>query len=63
MHIPLEVVTDRSISILETVVEYLRDSAGLKNHQIAMLLNRSDKTVSTVYIRTKNKRITLKNAG
>ncbi|HII72239.1 TPA: hypothetical protein HA265_05790 [Candidatus Woesearchaeota archaeon] len=55
-HIPLEVVTDRSLSILEIVVEYLRDKAQLKNSQIAAILNRSRKTVSTVYIRTKKKR-------
>jgi DNA-binding NarL/FixJ family response regulator len=56
MQIPLSVVTDRSVSILEVVVEYLRDRAMLSNRQIALLLNRSDKTVSTVYIRTMKKR-------
>jgi hypothetical protein len=62
--IPLSVVKDRSVSILEIVVEYLRDKAGMTNHQIAILLNRSDKTVSTVYIRTKKKRTAmLHNAG
>jgi IS30 family transposase len=54
--IPLSVVTDRSVSILEVVVEYLRDKAKLTNHQIATALNRSDKTISTAYIRTKKKR-------
>jgi hypothetical protein len=56
MNIPLAVVTDRSVSILEVVVEHLRDNTKLANHQIATLLNRSDKTISTVYIRTKKKR-------
>lgn len=56
VQIPLSVVTDRSLSILEVVVEYLRDKANMSNHQIAVILNRSDKTVSTVYVRTKKKR-------
>jgi DNA-binding NarL/FixJ family response regulator len=56
IQIPLSVVTDRSVSILEVVVEHLRDKAKLSNHQIATLLNRSDKTVSTVYMRTVKKR-------
>jgi DNA-binding NarL/FixJ family response regulator len=55
-NIPLSVVVDRSLSILEVVVEYLRDKAEFTNHQIALMLNRSDKTVSTVYMRTKKKR-------
>ena len=56
VQIPLSVVKDRSVSILEVVVEYLRDQIHLSNHQIAVILNRSDKTVSTVYMRTKKKR-------
>ena len=56
VQIPLSVVKDRSLSILEVVVEYLRDQASFTNRQIAITLNRSDKTVSTVYMRTKKKR-------
>ena len=56
VQIPLSVVKDRSVSILEVVVEYLREQARFTNHQIAVILNRSDKTVSTVYVRTKKKR-------
>ena len=63
IQIPLSVVTDRSVSILEVVVEHLRNKARLSNHQIAMLLNRSDKTVSTVYMRTKKKRTKTNDAA
>lgn len=56
VQIPLSVVKDRSLSILEVVVEYLRDRANFTNRQIAVTLNRSDKTVSTVYMRTRKKR-------
>jgi hypothetical protein len=62
VNIPLSVVTDRSLSILEVVVEYMRDKAQFTNHEIAVLLNRSDKTVSTVYMRTKKKRFKLAKA-
>jgi DNA-binding NarL/FixJ family response regulator len=62
VNIPLSVVTDRSLSILEVVVEYMRDKAQFTNHEIAVLLNRSDKTVSTVYMRTKKKRSKLAKA-
>lgn len=63
IQIPLSVVKDRSLSILEVVVEHLRDRTHLTNHQIATVLNRSDKTVSTVYIRTKRKRTGHHNAA
>lgn len=53
--IPLSVVTDRSLSILEVVVNYLSEKTALRNHQIAVLLNRSDETVSTVLRRAKKK--------
>lgn len=62
VNIPLSVVTDRSLSILEVVVEYMREKALFTNHEIAVLLNRSDKTVSTVYMRTKKKRFKLAKA-
>lgn len=63
VQIPLSVVKDRSVSILEVVVEYLRERAHFTNHQAAAALNRSDKTISTVYMRTKKKRSTGNNAA
>ncbi|HII71723.1 TPA: hypothetical protein HA265_03130 [Candidatus Woesearchaeota archaeon] len=53
--IPISTVRDRSVSIMERVVEHLRDS-GMTNQQVAAVLNRSRKTVSTVYTRAKEKR-------
>ena len=53
--IPVSVVRDRSLSILEVVVQYLTDKTSLTNHQIALLLNRSDETVATVRRRIKKK--------
>jgi len=54
--IPLSIVKDRSLSILEVVVKYLIENTALSNHQIALLLNRSDKTIWTVYNRVKCKK-------
>ena len=53
--IPLSVVKDRRLSILEIVVKYLAEKTVLSNHQIALLLNRSDKTIWTVRDRAKKK--------
>ena len=53
--IPLSIVRDRSLCILEVIVKYLKEEQGLKNHEIAVLLNRSDKTIWTVYSRARKK--------
>ena len=60
--IPSSVFKDRSVSVLEVLVEYLKDKKNLSFHQIAMLLNRNDRTIWTVYNRTKRKGV-LKNDG
>jgi hypothetical protein len=46
--IPLDIFTHRDRSILETLIHYLRSELSLTNHQIARLLDRSDKTVWAV---------------
>ena len=53
--IPLVVVCDRNLSILEVVVVYLKDKLNLRNAVIAKLLDRSSKTVWTCYNRAKKK--------
>jgi len=54
--IPSRILRDRTLSILEAIVEYLREERGLTFHQIAVLLNRDDRTIWTVYRRAKEKR-------
>jgi len=54
--IPLSVVCDRDVSIFETIVEYLKETYGLTYHEIAVLLNRDDRTIWTVYKRAQKKR-------
>lgn len=47
---------DRMLSVLEVLVEYLKDKKELSYHEIAVLLNRDDRTIWTVYSRVKKKR-------
>jgi hypothetical protein len=54
--IPLSIVADRDVSIFETIVEYLKEHYGLSYHEIAVLLNRDDRTIWTVYNRASKKR-------
>jgi hypothetical protein len=54
--IPSFVFRDRSVAVLECLVEYLHDNKHLSFHEIALLLNRNDRTIWTVYNRAKKKR-------
>ncbi len=54
--IPSKIFRDRKLSVLEAIVEYMKDELDLTFHDIARLLNRDDRTVWTVYSRTKKKR-------
>lgn len=54
--IPAFILRDRSVAVLESITEYLKDEKGLTYHEIAVLLNRDDRTIWTVYNRAKKKR-------
>lgn len=54
--IPLSVVRDRSLSIMESVVYHLKQTTSLRNSEIALLLGRSSKTIWTVYNRARKKK-------
>ena len=54
--IPVTILKDRKISVLENIVFYLKDNFGLTYHAIAVLLNRDDRTIWTVYQRVLNKK-------
>ncbi len=54
--IPVSVISDRSLSILEVLVEYLKDDLKYNYHQIGELTNRDERTIWTVYNRAKKKR-------
>lgn len=54
--IPVSILQDRGISVLEHIAAYLKDTFGLTYHSIAVLLNRNDRTIWTVYQRAKKKK-------
>ena len=56
--IPVKILQDRKLSVLENIVSYLKDNFGLAYHKIALLLNRNDRTIWTVYQRAIKKRKT-----
>jgi len=53
--IPSKIFTDRSLSVLEAIVKYLKEKKGMTYHEIAVLLNRDDRTIWTVYQRARKK--------
>jgi hypothetical protein len=56
INIPIYVFRDRSLSVLEVLVEYMKDTLKLSYHEIASLLNRDDRTIWTCYNRAKKKK-------
>ena len=54
-YLPISIFKERKLSVLETIAVYLKDSQNLTLHQIAVLLNRNDRTIWTVYNRGKKK--------
>ena len=54
--IPISSIKDRKLSVLETVVSYLKENYNLTYHNIALLLRRDDRTIWTVYQRAIRKR-------
>jgi|ETNmetMinimDraft_2_1059921.scaffolds.fasta_scaffold101190_1 hypothetical protein len=61
--IPVEILKDRTVSVLERIVEYLKEKRELSYHEIAVLLNRDDRTVWTCYNRASKKRELIKRGG
>ncbi|MBW3015020.1 hypothetical protein KY330_01230 [Candidatus Woesearchaeota archaeon] len=55
--VPLSVLLDRTLSVLEVLVEYLKEKLHLTYHEIAVLTNRNDRTIWTVYDRARKKRM------
>ena len=57
VNIPISLLKDRALSVLEILVEFLKDDLHYTYHEIAELTNRDDRTIWTVYQRAKKKRI------
>jgi len=54
--IPIEILADRTLSVLEAISEYLHEKRELSFHEIAILTKRDDRTIWTCYSRAKRKR-------
>jgi len=54
--IPVSIFKDRKFSVLEALVSYLKDNFNLRYSEIAVLLNRDERNIWTVYNRYKKKK-------
>ncbi|HII17706.1 TPA: hypothetical protein HA361_07390 [Candidatus Woesearchaeota archaeon] len=55
--VPLSIFRNVKLSILESLATYLKDSLHLNYHQIALALNRDDRTIWTVCSRARKKEV------
>ena len=47
--LPISIFDNKELSCLETIVKYLREEFKLRYHEIALLLNRNDRTIWATY--------------
>ena len=47
--LPISIFDNNELSCLETIVKYLKEEFKLRFHEIALLLNRNDRTIWTTY--------------
>ncbi len=55
VYLPVDLFADRTLSVLEVMVRWLKEEQNLSYHEIALLLNRNDRTIWTVYSRVTKK--------
>ena len=53
--IPVSVIADRKLSVLEAIVSYLKDEFGLRYNAIASLIFRDQRNVRATYLKAKRK--------
>jgi hypothetical protein len=54
--IPVMLLADRKVSILESVAEFLHEASQLPMKDISLLLKKHENTIRTAYSRAKRKR-------
>ena len=59
-YIPYNIFWNRDLGVLESICFYLKNNYGLTYHQIAVFLNRDDRTIWTSYNKAKRKEGTKK---
>lgn len=55
--IPVEVLKDRTLSVSESLVTFLKKKYELKNSEIARILHKDDRNIWTLYARAKKKKL------
>ena len=55
-HIPISILANRKLSVLESIVSYLKDNFNLRYSEISALLNRDERNIWAVYNRWKKKK-------
>ena len=63
INIPCNVLRDRTLKVLEVLVEFLKDEKGMNYREIGGLLNRDERTIWTVYSRAVKKRARKRDEG
>lgn len=58
--IPLSIFLNRDLAPLEALTAYLKEKVNMSLHEIAVMLNRDDRTIWTSYDRSKKKRSEVK---
>ena len=58
--IPLKIVQNRNLSILESIVWFLKEQEKMNFHEVGIMLNRDERNIWTVHGRAKKKMNELK---
>ena len=48
-YFPISIIYNRKLSVLESIVKYLKENYNLTYHQLALLVNRDDRTIWSTY--------------
>jgi len=55
--IPVSILQNKELSVLENIVVYLKEEFSLRYHEIAVLLKRDDRTIWSVYQKARKKNV------
>lgn len=56
LYLPISVFDNKELSSLETITKYLKENLNLAYHEIALILNRDDRTIWSTYNKSLKKR-------
>lgn len=57
LSVPLYLLADRGLTVLEALIEHLKEHAKLNYHQIGIVLHRDERNIRDIYLHAKEKRI------